>query len=923
MHFFKRVFVLVFIVLISASFAQAKIGPLLQNKLNLADSSLQVVVTFKGDGPPNETQLNILKNLGINAGYSFQALPIAGILATPQQILDLANSSEIRSLYYNRELEYHNFNSRQLTGVDAVRHSMDMTSANGGFPVSGKGVTVLVHDSGIDATHDDLKFGEKVIQNAMGSTNPAAYNDILESGNILPIVYLEDIPSTDNNSGHGTHCAGTVGGMGVKSGGKFEGVAPGAKIVGYGSGATLLVLDALGGFDYALTHQYQYNIRIITNSWGSSGAFDPDSPVNVASYEAYRNGMLVLFSAGNSGPIENTNTPYAAPWVVTVAAGNKYGTLADFSSRGIKNQTYTFNKDGKTWTYENRPTITGPGVDIVSTRALGPVPLLGATQDVELDPAYIPYYTIMSGTSMSTPHLAGICALLLEIDPTLKPMEIKELLQTTATNMPGYQSWQVGAGYVNAYAAVDYVFGHTGYGSTVNILNDYNSHQITEESRDPYQIDFNPLIPLSSDGNSATFEVAEDIDVIESISYVSGIVGEEGNPIESVLIAPDGTEYNSGIYVAFPLYHDRGVVVNDPMPGTWTIKYSSLYNVGDYATLAGFPETIDGYIKKVKLLGYDGLNDISGHPAESSIKLAVAKRLLDGYSNGTFRPDTNLKRIELANYLTMGQAIRQHLPFDGSNSFTDVSLDQKLVAESVTKRGAALKDRNWTQDAVILPTNGNTFSPNGGVKRYELAYSLIQAVGLQDSAAKLDGDITVRYSGQDIPVDDADQVPSEFKKHVQLALMLNLINVYYSLEQGPFDLQPTIHAEFRPNNNVKRGEFATIVTRTHDVWNTTQLPKSSNNSTEDNLQLTYSLKQNYPNPFNPSTTISYQIPEAGLVTLNIYNILGEKIATLVNDVKSAGSHSVEFNASSLSSGVYIYRISSGNFTQTMKMNLLK
>jgi hypothetical protein len=85
----------------------------------------------------------------------------------------------------------------------------------------------------------------------------------------------------------------------------------------------------------------------------------------------------------------------------------------------------------------------------------------------------------------------------------------------------------------------------------------------------------------------------------------------------------------------------------------------------------------------------------------------------------------------------------------------------------------------------------------------------------------------------------------------------------------------------------------------------------------------YSLEQNYPNPFNPSTTINFSIPVAGFVTLDIYNAIGQKVASLVNETKSAGNYSVDFNASTLTSGIYFYKISSGNFTETKKMILMK
>jgi len=83
------------------------------------------------------------------------------------------------------------------------------------------------------------------------------------------------------------------------------------------------------------------------------------------------------------------------------------------------------------------------------------------------------------------------------------------------------------------------------------------------------------------------------------------------------------------------------------------------------------------------------------------------------------------------------------------------------------------------------------------------------------------------------------------------------------------------------------------------------------------------LAQNYPNPFNPITTIKYKIPELSLVTLKVYDVLGNEIATLFNEEKNAGNYSVEFNATALPSGVYFYRIQAGDFIQTKKMVLMK
>ena len=85
----------------------------------------------------------------------------------------------------------------------------------------------------------------------------------------------------------------------------------------------------------------------------------------------------------------------------------------------------------------------------------------------------------------------------------------------------------------------------------------------------------------------------------------------------------------------------------------------------------------------------------------------------------------------------------------------------------------------------------------------------------------------------------------------------------------------------------------------------------------------YTLSQNYPNPFNPTTNIKYSIPQSGFVTLKVYNMLGQEVATLVNQQQNTGEYNVDFNASNLASGVYMYRIQSGNISITKKMMLLK
>ena len=100
-----------------------------------------------------------------------------------------------------------------------------------------------------------------------------------------------------------------------------------------------------------------------------------------------------------------------------------------------------------------------------------------------------------------------------------------------------------------------------------------------------------------------------------------------------------------------------------------------------------------------------------------------------------------------------------------------------------------------------------------------------------------------------------------------------------------------------------------------------QVEKESTDQSSSNLE--YALLENYPNPFNPTTTISYTLPEAGAVQLKIYDILGREVATLVDEQKSAGKYSVQWNGSSFASGIYFYKLTFNNQTFYKKMLMVK
>lgn len=416
---------------------------------------VMAVLTYNQLDPLTEAQLKQIVSLGINQGIQFKSLPIIGVLANKHQIQQLAKFSTVLSIYANRQINYFNANTHQTTGET---HSQGIYFEEpDGIEFTGKGVTIMVNDTGIDASHQDLFFGDTVVENVQALSHSTA----IKVAGFSDGQTLQSKVNTDTNSGHGTHVAGTIAGSGTMSNGKYVGGAPDVDLIGYGSGGGLFLLDTIGGFDFAINNIYSYAspIKIISNSWGSSGKYEPKSPVSIATYKAHTLGIMSVFAAGNSGSGENTNNPYSQiPWGLSVGAGDKFGKLADFSSRALNGESGTFTTpDGVEWEYNNEVSIVAPGVDIISTRGL----TNGASNDRKevmgrdtIEAENLTSYAMISGTSMATSHMSAIIALMLEANPSLDNRDIKRILQETATNMPSYQKWEVGAGFVNAHSAV-------------------------------------------------------------------------------------------------------------------------------------------------------------------------------------------------------------------------------------------------------------------------------------------------------------------------------------------------------------------------------------------------------------------------------------------------------------------------------------
>jgi len=289
-------------------------------------------------------------------------------------------------------------------------------------------------------------------------------------------------------------------------------------------------------------------------------------------------------------------------------------------------------------------------------------------------------------------------------------------------------------------------------------------------------------------------------------------------------VSPTGEKYGSAI--ALPELGSSIVASAPATPGVWKIKASGIGSVsGNALDPAGVtngyaaPGYVDGTIEFLDSNGYTGLNDIATHPARGAIEYAVSNRLVDGYSDFRFRPDQNIKRSELAQYLVMGVSARQQMPLSKVPNISDVPVTSPLYpyAESAVSAGAPLRDLSQKHAGLMGTVNGK-FYPNDNVSRISLAYAFVQAMGLQAEATAFNGTLSVSYNGQRIPIEDANLIPANLRGYAQGALDAGILNARFTLSQGPYDLVPTIRAYFDPSAWVTRAAYSVAAGRYAGVY---------------------------------------------------------------------------------------------------------
>jgi serine protease AprX len=694
------------------------------------DSSVNAVLVYHR--MPTDQDLADLQALGVIGGTRFRVLPMIYVTATRDEIIQISHLPAVRSIYGNRTLRFTADPARGATGVDRAAADPDLTRFNTGLPVSGRGVTVAVLDTGVDATHADL--AGRVAQNVKLADLQSAPAGFTYPANV------ENLPDTDQAYGHGTFVAGVIGGSGSRSAGQYAGVAPGARIVGLSAGDANLVF-VLNGFDYLLDRGASLGVRVVNCSFSAETVYDPNDPVNVATRMLFDRGVTSVFSAGNTGPGWRTLNPYAAaPWVVSVGA-TEGGKLASFSSRGdFANPSI-------------RPTLVAPGVKVVGLRSSGVsqtgVEGVGFNSDAGLAPALLPYYTTATGTSFSAPQVAGTIALMLEANPRLTPWQIKDILQRTATPLAPYYQHEVGAGVLNAHAAVlEAAFPSRRMGR-FRAAFDGRFFRAVADAPQIFRGTANP----GATGYETTFSVPEN-SLFASVQIGWGPVWSL-NDLGMALYDSAGAKRADVNAVNLPglAGHRERALVARPAAGAWRMTVKNTLG------LAGTAQDFTGVLETAHA-EYATLNDISTLTAQQREDVYQSLRTFVVEPAGhNYRPGFYASRGDLAAALVIGGRVPQYLP--AAPTYRDVrDLSTMLFVESAQRspRGALFLD--------VAP--GDPFSPDAPADRVTAAVALVRAAGLQAEADAHANDPLLGVS-------DAVKIPAGARGYVCVAVARGML----------------------------------------------------------------------------------------------------------------------------------------------------
>ncbi len=761
-------------------------------------------------------------------------------------------------------------------------------------------VIVAISDTGIDTLHEDI------------------------SPNLIPgsgYNFIHNIPGAFDDGNHGTAVTGIIAaasdnGIGV------SGIAPRCKLF------PVKWLNSSGSGNFAgavnaTIYSYQNGAWIINNSWGFTGG--ASSALDQAITDAVtigRNGKGTLFIVGAGN--ENSALRYPANSHLDVIS---VGSISPCNERKKPSSC-----DGELWgsNYGNNLHVVVPGVKIYTTDRSGNA---GYSSD-----DYFPYFT---GTSSATPHVSGVCALILSIDSTLRWDSVRARITRfsekrgvynyTLPGPLGTGQWfhEMGYGLVNANRSIQYTIDQLGPHIDIEF------HKDTEDLSGPYNI--NCIVsPTGSPINPSSVELFWSKD---NSKWYSVSMSDLNDSAWTADIPGDGLP---GIYKYY-------VSASDDLNRTITHPFTAPIDFhsfkADYDTIppeivhtpiglmahAYWPPRVEA--KATDYFGIDSVYVLWKVKSNGTINRFELNLNESGNYEGYFGSNPGVISSDTVYYTIFAK----DKSVNGNHNFTEqfaITFYERTVVFFDEFKSNLFDTLNWADTFYvdIVDSNGVYLPPF----EYEVP-SVPYFIKFKYPYSRLISQ-NINLSTFDIAY------LSIF--HSQIYTNANhQIKVDYYSGSGEWELLK----RFETNGEPYRVPFDSVCIEIppdglHSDFkirfNAVQLNSFNSEFYFDNIMifggtftgveqvsgeipLKFSLEQNYPNPFNPVTRIEFKIPKESFVKLRIYDLLGREIVSLINSEYEAGTYSIDFNAVNYPSGVYFYRFEAGDFVQTKRMVLIK
>ncbi len=784
-------------------------------------------------------------------------------------------------------------------------------------------VIVGIVDSGSDLDHPDLQA------NIWKNLDEIPGNSIDDDGN----GYVDDWigwdfigngsgPDNDpqvygSNCDHGSHVSGcasqvtdnNTGGAGIGFKTKLMISKHGNDNDFSGAGGSSLIYNSNDGIVYC----YQNGAKVINCSF-SSPSFS-SLQQNVIN-NAWSNGTIVLGSSGNQSS-NAPRYPAACNNALSVAASNSNDIKAGFSN------------------WHSTVDVTGPGDAIFST-------LWNNT------------YASLSGTSMSTPITAGIVALLWAKNPSWTQQEIVDRLLLSVDsiyNIPGNAPYAggLGTGRVNAFKSL--------YDAPIiEIQNVTPSDSLFGNNDGIFDINEEVSIKFTAKntwvaGNDISLRLTSsdpNVEIVTDSIYLGNVGAYASQTVEHnatfKIKAKPGCPFDHTAQLKITATQNASV---DDISGTVNVSLRQGFAVHD-ANAMKLALTNDGAIGKKPEAYGSGLmigNSPTNHIYESGLMIGISNTQVSDMTRREQAPanvaDTDFVAI---NAYTLNPGLSAE---DGYGLFNDDGAGSNKIGVTVDARSYVFNSNSSDSSSVILRykiTNNNASAINnmfvGIMSAYQPNGSFNTNVSNYDAATKMG----YTYSNANNNLYLGTALLSDQTIGFKAYSMVEMFNGFTPQEKWDALSNGVVNTTMGPSPNcyvisagpisLAAGESTIIgfaVVKGNDLNDlianrNTALSHWSSvgiNQISQTIPEKYELMQNYPNPFNPATKITFALPKKDFVKLSVYDILGRRVADLVNEELNAGTFEYTFNGAALSSGMYFYRIETTGFVQTRKMLLVK